>query len=210
MDNAVFNMLYRLMQKDVVTYEHSVRLGKMAKMMAGYLHFTPQETHDLVTGCLLHDIGKIVIPDKILMKESSLTVAEWETMSRHPALGAHLAAQDGNVSQTVIEIIKYHHERWDGAGYPYGLRGDHIPSFARICSIIDAFDSMVYDRPYRKGVSIQEAKDELWSQSKKQFDPNLVQLFLHIPEQQILCEDDLPLHFRIQRKQVANLFACRK
>lgn len=181
----MLNILYRLMKKDFATYEHSMRVGKMAKIMAFHLNFNPQQTRDLVIGCLMHDIGKILIPDEILKKESSLTVREWETMRRHPAMGTSLAAKNGIETQSIIEIITYHHERWDGAGYPYGLRGDYIPAFARICSIIDTFDCMVHDRPYRKGVSIQEAKDELWCQCKKQFDKNLVQVFLDIPEQHL-------------------------
>lgn len=185
MERTMLNILYRLMKKDPVTYEHSMRVGKMAKVMAFHLSLTPQQTRDLVAGCLIHDIGKIMIPDEILIKETALTVREWEAMRRHPILGANLATKNGIGSQSIIEIIKFHHERWDGAGYPYGLRGDYIPLFARICSILDTFDCMVHDRPYRKAVTIQEAKDELWYQSKKQFDKNLVQVFLNIPEQHL-------------------------
>lgn len=181
----MLHILSPLMKKDVATYEHSIRVGKMAKIMALYLHFSPKQTRDLVAGCLMHDIGKILIPDAILKKESSLTVTGWETMRSHPDLGANLVAKDGIESQSIIEIIKYHHERWDGAGYPYGLRGEYIPTYSRICSIIDTFDCMVHDRPYRKGVSIQEAKDELLYQCGKQFDKNLVHVFLNIPEQQL-------------------------
>lgn len=185
MENAMLNILYRLMKKDVATYEHSMRVGSLAKIMALYLNFNPQQTRDLVAGCLMHDIGKILVPDETLKKESSLTAIEWETMRRHPALGASLAASEGIESQTILEIIKYHHERWDGAGYPYGLRGDNIPTYARICSVIDSFDCMVHDRPYKKGGSIQDAKDELWHQCSKQFDKSLVQVFLNIPEQHL-------------------------
>lgn len=185
MKKTMLHILSPLMKKDVATYEHSIRMGKMAQIMAVYLHFSPKQTRDLVAGCLMHDIGKILIPDAILKKESSLTVTGWETMRSHPDLGANLVAKDGIESQSIIEIIKYHHERWDGAGYPYGLRGDYIPTYSRICSIIDTFDSMVHDRPYQKGVSIQEAKDELLYQCGKQFEKNLVQVFLNMPEQQL-------------------------
>lgn len=185
MQNFMLNILYRLMEKDMATYEHSMRVGRMAKIMALFLHLSPQQTRSLVAGCLMHDVGKILIPDGILRKESSLAAAEWELMMAHPILGASLAVKEGIESQAIIEIIKYHHERWDGAGYPYGLRGNHIPTYARICSIIDAFDCMVHDRPYRKAVSIQEAKDELLYQCRKQFDKNLVEVFVNIPEQHL-------------------------
>lgn len=175
----LLHMLYRLKKKDVATYEHCIRVGKMAKIMASALHLNSQKTYDLVVGCLLHDIGKIHIPYELIKKESPLTVSEWEVMKFHPVLGANWAEETGMENKCILEIIKYHHERWDGAGYPYGLCGHFIPAFARICTIIDAFDSMVHDRPYRKGMSVQEAKAELLYQSQKQFDKNLVRIFLN-------------------------------
>jgi putative nucleotidyltransferase with HDIG domain len=180
-NEQLLDVLYRLMKKDASTFEHSVRLGRIAKIMALLLHYNKEQTSSLVAGCLLHDIGKVLIPDEILNKETSLTIEEWETMRLHPFLGVNLAVKEGIDHQNIIETIHFHHERWDGSGYPYGLRGNNIPSSARICAIIDAFDCMLHDRPYRKGISIQEAKEELWYQSRKQFDKNYVQVFLKIP-----------------------------
>lgn len=194
----LLDMLYRLKKKDVATYEHSIRVGKLAKIMASALHLNSQQTYDLVAGCLLHDIGKIHIPDELIKKESPLTVSEWEVMKFHPVLGANWAAKEGIENKCILEIIEYHHERWDGAGYPYGLRGNFIPIFARICTIIDAFDSMVHDRSYRKGMSAQEAKDELLYQSQKQFDKNLVQIFLKIPVLQMKTSQCLTFHIHDQ------------
>jgi putative nucleotidyltransferase with HDIG domain len=180
-NEQLLNVLYRLMKKDATTFEHSIRVGRIAKIVSLLLHYNKKQTSTLVTGCLLHDIGKILIPNEILNKEASLTIEEWETMRRHPFLGVNLAVKEGILNQSIIETIHFHHERWDGSGYPYGLRGNDIPSSARICAIIDAFDSMLHDRPYRKGISIQEAKEELWYQSRKQFDKNYVQVLLKIP-----------------------------
>jgi putative nucleotidyltransferase with HDIG domain len=182
MQNEKFlNMLIRLMEKDVNTYEHSMRVGKMAQVMASYLKFNQEQTRSLVIGCLLHDIGKILIPNEILKKDSDLKAVDWEAMRLHPVLGAKMAEKEGISNQSVIEVIKFHHERWDGAGYPFGLRGNFIPTFARICAVIDAFDCMLHDRPYRKGITIEEAKRELWYQSRKQFDKKYVEVLLNIP-----------------------------
>lgn len=178
-------ILFRLMKKELSTYEHCMRVGKMAKIMASYLHYNQEQTRSLVVGCLLHDIGKIFIPTDIINKETGTTVEEWETMKRYPVLGANLAQKEGIQDLNIVEIIKFHRERWDGAGYPYGLRGEFIPSFARICCILDAFDGMVQDLPHRKGLSVQEAKQELWYQSRKQFDKNFVQVFLSIPSPEL-------------------------
>lgn len=178
-------ILFRLMKKEPSTYEHSMRVGKMAKILASHLHYNQEQTRSLVVGCLLHDIGKIFIPMDILNKVTGATVEEWETMKRYPVLGANLAQKEGIQDLSIIEIIKFHRERWDGAGYPYGLRGEFIPHLARICSILDAFDHMLQDTPHRKGLTVQEAKQELWYQSRKQFDKNIVQVFLNIPSHEL-------------------------
>ncbi|MBP1156792.1 MULTISPECIES: HD domain-containing phosphohydrolase [unclassified Paenibacillus] len=174
-------ILFRLMKKELSIYEHCMRVGKLAKILASHLHYNQEQTRSLVVGCLLHDIGKIFIPTDILNKDTDATVEEWETMKRYPVLGANLAHKEGIHDLNIIEIIKFHRERWDGAGYPYGLRGEFIPNFARICSILEVFDHMLQDTPHRKGLSVQEAKQELWYQSRKQFDKNIVQVFLNIP-----------------------------
>jgi putative nucleotidyltransferase with HDIG domain len=189
----VINELIQLLKKDVDTYEHCLRVGKMAKIMASYLGFNEEQSHKLVMGCYLHDIGKILIPDEILKKRSSLTADEWETMKRHSSLGIQLAREKGIMDQDIIDTILFHHERWDGLGYPSGLIGDAIPPVARICSIIDAFDCMVSDRPYRKGLSVQQAKQELLLQSDRQFEKSYVQVFLSISDQSFMQSELLPI-----------------
>lgn len=129
----------QLLKKDVATYEHSIRVGSMAKIMATCLQFDEVQTYKLIAGCCLHDIGKVLIPDSILKKHSSLTPEEWEAMKHHPFQGVQMAALEGLVDQDIVGTIHFHHERWNGSGYPSGLKGLEIPVYARICSIIDAF-----------------------------------------------------------------------
>jgi len=190
--HAALNILFR---KDAATYAHSMRVGEMAQLMALQLHMDPEQTRQFVAGCLLHDIGKALIPDEILNKDSSLTAGEWEVMKNHPIMGVSMAPNYGIENRAVLEIILYHHERWDGKGYPYGLRAKHIPMGARICSIIDSFDCMIHDRPYKKAMSIQSAKDELWRQRRKQFDSDLVEMFLRISEERlnVFCFTNSPM-----------------
>ncbi|MGF9711479.1 HD-GYP domain-containing protein [Paenibacillus naphthalenovorans] len=176
------NGLTQLLVKDIVTYEHSIRVGKMAKLMAAYLNFDELQTQKLIAGCCLHDIGKVHIHDSILKKKSSLTQEEWKYMKCHAFFGVQMAIMEGITDQDVIDTIHYHHERWDGTGYPSGLKGNDIPVYARICSILDAFDCMISDRPYKKGMSIQHAREELLNQSYSQFDGHYVQVFLTIQD----------------------------
>lgn len=180
-DQAV-NGLTQLLVKDIDTYEHSIRVGKMAKLMAAYLNFDELQTQKLIAGCCVHDIGKVHIHDSILKKKSSLTQEEWKFMKRHAFFGVQMAIMEGITDQDIIDIIHYHHERWDGTGYPNGLKGNDIPVYARICSILDAFDSMISDRPYKKGMSIQHAREELLRQSHSQFDGRYVRVFLTIQD----------------------------
>lgn len=180
-DQAV-NGLTQLLVKNMAAYEHSIRLGKMAKLMAAYLNFDELETQKLIAGCCLHDIGKVHIHDSILNKKSSLTQEEWEFMKRHAFFGVQMAIMEGIADQDIIDTIHYHHERWDGTGYPNGLKGIDIPVYARICSILDAFDSMISDRPYKKGMSIQQAREELLRQSYSQFDGYYVRVFFTIQD----------------------------
>ncbi|WP_240420927.1 HD-GYP domain-containing protein [Paenibacillus periandrae] len=174
--------LMQLKEKDVDTYEHSVRVGKLAEYVASRFGFDKRMTDHLVIGCYLHDIGKIGIPQNVLIKSTSLESDEWETMKRHPSLGKEMLQAYAAIDQEIIEIIAYHHERWNGTGYPYGLSGEQIPLLARWCSIIDSLDCMLSDRPYRKRLSLKEAKDELLLQSDRQFDKHLVHKLLSLPD----------------------------
>ncbi|SFM06741.1 HDIG domain-containing protein [Paenibacillus sp. 1_12] len=170
----------QLMDRDSHTYDHSVRVSSLAKVMALGLNLNERQTNHLVTGCFLHDIGKLRIPIEILNKTSSLTPNEWNLMKLHPGVGTELLHEYQYLDKEIIEIVHFHHERWDGEGYPNGLSGRDIPEFARICAIIDAFDCMVSNRPYRKGLSVGEATKQLLTNAGQQFDENYVRIFIKL------------------------------
>ncbi|AET58037.1 diguanylate cyclase/phosphodiesterase [Paenibacillus terrae HPL-003] len=182
MENVLVSCLTRLLSKDKQLYEHCLRVGNMAKRIAPYLDFNDQQTRKFVIGCCIHDVGKMLLPDDILNKSAPLNEEEWKVMRLHPLLGTQLILREGMLDQDIVDIVRFHHERWDGQGYPFGISGDKIPPMARMCSIMDAFDSMISDRPYRRGMSIQEAKEELWRHIGTQFDLLYVERFLHLPE----------------------------
>lgn len=183
MERTLVNCLVRILGKDRETYEHSLRVGKIAKFMASNLKgLDESDKQRFIVGCYLHDIGKVMVPNEILNKPLSLSAEEWRIIKRHPEIGARLLLIEEYVDEQILDIVKYHHERWDGLGYPYGLKGNEIPVFSRICSIIDAFDTMVSNRPYRKGLPIETAKEELHKQSWLQFDGFYVTQFLNLPE----------------------------
>lgn len=172
-----------LNQKDNVTYEHSLRMGRLAKNIASSLHLDDLQTNQLITGCCLHDIGKIDISDPILHKTDALDPLEWELMKQHPRIGINILMECPHIDREILDIVAYHHERWDGKGYPYRLSGNDIPILARICAIIDSFDCMLNDRPYRKKLSLDDAKRELWLNRNKQFDTKYVDVFLSLPDE---------------------------
>ncbi|BBB47702.1 HD-GYP domain-containing protein [Pelolinea submarina] len=128
-------------------------------------------------GCLLHDVGKLGIPDSILLKEGPLTCEEWAVMRRHPVL-AYEWLKAIPFLEPAMDIPYCHHEKWDGNGYPRGLKGEEIPIAARLFAIIDVWDAITSDRPYRKAMSREEAVAHILAQSGKHFDPQIVQLFM--------------------------------
>ena len=128
-------------------------------------------------GALLHDIGKIGIPDQILHKPGKLTEEEWEIMKKHPEYAFDVLSSIDYLSPS-LDIPRYHHERWDGSGYPEGLEGEDIPLAARIFAVVDVWDALRSDRPYRKAWSDQKAREYLREQAGKEFDPRIVDAFL--------------------------------
>jgi HD-GYP domain-containing protein (c-di-GMP phosphodiesterase class II) len=127
-------------------------------------------------GAILHDIGKIHIRESALLKTSSLNDEELEEIRRHPVIGAEMIADIPYLSGAV-PIVRYHHERWDGKGYPEGLSGKDIPEGARIVAVVDTFDAMTTDRPYSSAVSLQEANEELKRWAGEQYDPGVISAF---------------------------------
>jgi HD-GYP domain-containing protein (c-di-GMP phosphodiesterase class II) len=139
------------------------------------------ELTDIYRGALLHDVGKIGIPDAILRKPGKLTTEEWVEMRRHPEIGYRIL-QGINFLEASREVVLSHQECYDGSGYPRGLKGKEIPLGARIFSVVDTLDAMTSDRPYRKALSQQAAREEIRKFSGTQFDPDVVQAFLAITE----------------------------
>lgn len=166
--------------RDIGTQAHSKRVVAYARMLAEALGVTDPRLTDIERGVLLHDIGKIGIPDSILLKPGPLTPEEWTVMRTHPVLGRQLLSPI-RFLQGAIPVVIHHHERWDGTGYPTGLRGEEIPLGARIFAIVDAFDAMTVDRPYSKAISPQAALEEIKRSAGTHLDPRLVEVFLSLP-----------------------------
>ncbi len=175
--------LYSVVQVLVSTIEkrdpfaagHSKRVAKYAIEIGKYLHFTKEELVNLKLGSLLHDVGMIAIPDKILQKKSRLLNAEKEHIMKHVSIGEDIL-KDIKPLKSIVPVIKYHHERYDGRGY-YRLFGEDIPLVARIVAVADAFDSMTNERPYNRSRGFDGARLELTKQSGKKFDPIIVDAF---------------------------------
>lgn len=161
------------------TSAHSMRMVNMAKETARALGCSEEEVRLVRLAALLHDIGKVGIPNEILRKPGPLTADEWSVMRRHPKIGRQILAQAGGKFEMLSHIVVAHHERWDGKGYPYGLSGEAIPLGARILAVADSFDAMTSDRPYRKALSIAEARKELQRCANNQYDPRVVAAFLY-------------------------------
>lgn len=170
-----FNQLLDL--KDLNTGVHSTRLAEWALHVAGELGLDEAELSDIEVAALLHDIGKIGIPDAILNKPSRLTAEEYDLMKKHPEYGWVVLRQIPGLERASL-LILHHHESYDGSGYPGGLQGDEIPVGSRIVSVIDSFDAMVSNRPYRNGLPFEEAERRLLEASGTQFDSAIVRHFL--------------------------------
>lgn len=157
--------------------KHTSRVTKHVQEFARYVGISEQDIVNIRRGALLHDVGKMAIPDHILNKQGRLSEEEWNIIRQHPLYGFIMLRPIEHLKDA-IDIPYCHHERWDGSGYPRGLRGAAIPLAARLFSIVDAWDGLAHDRPYRKARSQEEALDYIRSGTGKEFDPNLVEKFL--------------------------------
>jgi putative nucleotidyltransferase with HDIG domain len=163
--------------RDTETQGHSMRVVSFTLKLAELMRIEdPNVLKIYEYGALLHDIGKIGIPDAILRKPSDLTAAEWLVMKRHPSIGYNLLRRIKFLESSAL-IVLHHHEAFDGSGYPDGLVGENIPLGARIFNVADAIDAMTSDRPYQKALPLRRAADELKKNSGRQFDPQIVAIF---------------------------------
>ncbi|KKL15757.1 hypothetical protein LCGC14_2502400 [marine sediment metagenome] len=172
--------LWRLLaMKCPATAGHAARCAQHARALAEQLRLPPAEIEILGMAALLHDLGKIGVPDSVLQKPGPLTEVEWHLMRQHPVLShSVLAGMDG--FSDVLPLVRHHHEHFDGSGYPDGLSGEDIPIGSRIILVIDAFDAMTTDRPYREAMPVAIAAKELVRCSGSQFDARVVRAFLLI------------------------------
>jgi diguanylate cyclase (GGDEF)-like protein/putative nucleotidyltransferase with HDIG domain len=168
--------------KDQITHEHVHRVQVYAEGLAGILGLSEAEIDALRAGALLHDIGKIAVPDYILNKPGKLTAAEFDKMKIHTIVGAQILERI-NFPYPLVPVVRHHHERWDGKGYPDGLKGEEIPLTARILAVVDCFDAVREDRQYRKGLTREQAIELLKKDRGTHFDPRVVDLFIeHLPQ----------------------------
>ena len=180
-DGTLEALVNALDARDQETKGHSIRVQSYMMDIAREMGVPEgaQDWVDMQRGSLLHDVGKIGVSDTILLKPGKLTEDEWESMRQHPEIGYNMLRQV-KFLQGAAEIILCHHERWDGYGYPRGLHEDEIPLGARIFTVVDTFDSMTSDRPYRKALTTLESLNEIMRCSGSQFDPRVVEAFLDI------------------------------
>jgi HD-GYP domain-containing protein (c-di-GMP phosphodiesterase class II) len=163
--------------RDRATGEHLDRVTSLAEECMDRIEPSLARNEEIAYGFTLHDVGKIGVPDAILNKRGPLDTDEWDIMRRHPEIGVRIVEPIGFSSAT-IDVILCHHERWDGSGYPHGLKGDEIPLAARVFAIADAYDAMTSDRPYRPAMSASDALEVLRVESGKAFDPGVVDIFI--------------------------------
>ena len=179
-DATIEGWAHTIELRDADTRHHSDRAVGLTLNIAQQMGITkPDDLKYLRWGALLHDIGKIGIPDEILNKPESLTPKEREIVNQHPILGAKLLSRIDYL-QPSIDIPRSHHEWWDGSGYPEGLKGEEIPLPARIFAVVDVWDAMTSDRPYRDAITERDAIQHITEESGKHFDPNVVLTFLKI------------------------------
>ena len=186
--------------KDAYTKNHSDRVSYYSVLIAKGLNLPPEEIELIKNGGLFHDIGKIGIPDAILQKAGKLTDEEYHDIKNHPSIGEHIL-KPARIFNDIIPMVKHHHERFDGRGYPSSLAGENIPLCARIVCVADSFDAMTSDRSYRPRYTLYKALEELKNCKGTQFDPKVVDVFIQeLLNNKEQVEKDLNIEF-VERKE---------
>ena len=176
--NATIEGLSRALElRDRETEGHTRRVAELTLLLADKINISEEQRIHMERGALLHDVGKMGIPDDILRKPGKLTSQEWEIMKHHPLYAYNILSQIDYL-KPALDIPLYHHEHWDGSGYPYGLQGEKIPLAARIFAVVDVYDALTSDRPYRTAWSKEQTLEYMKSQSGQYFDPLILQAFL--------------------------------
>lgn len=188
-DATIEALSYALDLKDKETEGHSRRVTELTLRIAREMGIKEEDLVHIRRGALLHDIGKMGIPDDILIKPGKLTDDEWEIMRKHP-IHAYQMLSRIEYLRPALDIPYCHHEKWDGTGYPRGLKGEEIPLAARIFAVVDVMDALTNDRPYRKAWPMEKALEYFREQSGKHFDPRVVEVFLSLVERNLLFEEE--------------------
>ncbi len=176
---SIQTVRYTVEAKDTYTRGHSDRVSEYSVLIGEKLGLGEEDIRRLRIGGLFHDVGKIGVPDSILQKNGKLSEDEYSEIKNHPTIGAHILSS-ASIFQDIIPIVKHHHERYDGRGYPGQLKGEDIPFLARITSVADSFDAMVSRRIYRESLSTEKAISEIENNKGTQFDPKIADAFLDI------------------------------
>ena len=187
-EQVIFALARAVEAKDSYTEAHTERVARSARALGSVMDLNDDDLDDLYRGGMVHDIGKIGIPDRVLLKQGRLTPDEWLLMQQHTIIGEEIA-RPLKSAQSLLAIIRHHHENVDGSGYPDGLKGDVIPVLARIVAICDGFDAMTSDRPYRPGMARETAIGILRDGAGKQWDASVVGLFV----EHVAAANHLPL-----------------
>lgn len=181
-EQVMYALAAAMAARDPCTEAHTQRVAQLARRIGRRMGLSPEDQDALYRGGILHDIGKIGIPDEVLLKPGELDFEEQITIHLHPIIGEQIAAPAQSAAE-LLPMIRHHHERYDGTGYPDRLVGEQIPLLARILSVCDAFDALTSDRPYRKRLSAADALTVLRGGSDRQWDPRVVRLMIDEIEQ---------------------------
>lgn len=180
---AFEKLMKTLKWRDEYTATHSERVAELAAKLAHKLRLPQEEIERIRAAARIHDIGKVAIPDDILLKKGPLTSEERKIIEKHPLIGADII-RGLEVYKDCVDIVKYEHERWDGSGYPEGLKGERIPLGARIVAVADVYDALRSERPYRRELSVDEAIEEIRRMRGRELDPRVVDALLQVLEEE--------------------------